>query len=196
MNNSFDKIITKIAKISPDIATCIDTGTHSINRREILDKKTTCLIQIASLATLGSCHKALKRSINEAIDADCSSDEILETMLQISFSCGLARSIDAIFEAKSVLEDRGLFKKKSKDKSDKNDDHDENMKSQSEQESDDEETDTHAAENVVLDSDSEDKEKSDEKSDHESEIDAKSELDKKSDNNVEKESKHKFNKSF
>ncbi|PTB31073.1 carboxymuconolactone decarboxylase family protein [Photobacterium phosphoreum] len=192
MNNSFDKIITKIAKISPDIATCIDTGTHSINRREILDKKTTCLIQIASLATLGSCHKALKRSINEAIDADCSSDEILETMLQISFSCGLARSIDAIFEAKSVLEDRGLLKKKSKDKSDKNDDRDEKMKSELDQASDDDDTDSH--EDVDLDIDNEEKDESDENVDHESEIDAVSELNKNPDNNVDKEYKHKSNK--
>lgn len=186
MNNSFDKIITKIAKISPDIATCIDTGTHSINRREILDTKTTCLIKVASLATLGSCHKALKRSIHEAIDADCSSDEILETMLQISFSCGLARSIDAIFEAKSVLEDRGLLKNKSKDKSDKNDDHDEKMKSELEQSSDDEE-ESDSDEDVNLDADNEDKDESDEKVDHESDIDAVSELN----NNADKEYKHK-----
>lgn len=178
MANNFDKIITKIAKISPDIATCIDTCTHSINRREILDKKTTCLINIASLTTLGSCHKVLKRSINEAIDADCSCDEILETMLQISFSCGLSRSIDAIFEAKSVFEDRGLLKKKSKDKSDK-DDHETELKYQSENESDDDDESK-----CDSDDDGEDKDSSDENDNQESDIDT--ELSKKNENKVEK----------
>ncbi|SMY16478.1 hypothetical protein [Photobacterium aquimaris] len=41
-------------------------------------------------------------SINEVIDVDCSRDEILETIFSISFSCGFARSIDAIFETKLV----------------------------------------------------------------------------------------------
>ncbi|PSW62959.1 hypothetical protein C0W54_05460 [Photobacterium kishitanii] len=181
MSNSFDKIIAKIAKISPDIATCIDTSTHSIKRREILDKKTTCLINIASLTTLGSCHKALKRSINEAIDADCSCDEILETMLQISFSCGLSRSIDAIFEAKSVFEDRGLLKKKSKDKSEKDDEYETELKYQSENESDDEESKCDS-------DDGEDKDSSDEKDAQKLEIECES--NKKNDNKVEKNTRN------
>lgn len=196
MDNNFDKIITKLAKISPDIATCIDTSTHSINRREVLDRKTACLVKIASLATLGSCHKMLKRSIHDAIDADCSCDEILETMLQISFSCGLSRSIDAIFEAKSVFEDRGLLKKKSKDKSDKDDDHETDTKHQSEQESDDDDSDCNSDEDTDLDADIDDKQKLDEDVDHESDTDVKGELNKQSDIKVEKEYKHKSNKSF
>lgn len=108
-----ERILDLLKDISPDMAKyVIEFPYGDIYSREGLNIKTRELITIASLTTLGYAKDQLKAHINNALNADCTKDEIVEVIMQMSIYAGFPAALNGLFIAKEVFEARGLLAKK------------------------------------------------------------------------------------
>lgn len=103
---SADDFIAPFADVAPGFAEMIlETEFGNAYQRSGLDLKTRELIIVATCAMLGATGiDAVKMHIRAAIRAGASRAEVIEALVQISFSAGLPTSIGAIQAAKSVFE--------------------------------------------------------------------------------------------
>ena len=75
--------IEEVRKASPDLSEYfVEFGFGEIYSREVLDSKTKALIAISSLVGIGHCQSHLKILILGALRAECSKEEIIETIIQ------------------------------------------------------------------------------------------------------------------
>ena len=101
--------------ISPDMAKLvIEFPYGDIYSRPQLDLRTRELVTIAALTTLGFAHKELHAHINNALNAGCSKEEIIEVMIQMSVYAGFPAALNGLFVAKEVFLENGLLKNKKK----------------------------------------------------------------------------------
>lgn len=106
-----ERILNLLKDISPDMAKfVVEYPYGDIWSRPGLDVKTRELITIASLTTLGFPKDQLKAHINNALNAGCTKDEIVEVMIQMSIYAGFPAALNALFVAKEVFNDKGLIK--------------------------------------------------------------------------------------
>ena len=112
INSDAGKRILELLKdISPDMARyVIEFPYGDIWSRPGLDLKTRELITIASLTTLGYPQEQLKAHINNALNAGCTKDEIIEVIMQMAIYAGFPAALSGLFTAKAVFEKRGLLK--------------------------------------------------------------------------------------
>ncbi len=107
-----EKILELLNDISPDMARfVIEFPYGDIYSRKTLDIKTRELLTIASLTTLGFAKDQLKAHVNNALNAGCTKDEIVEVIMQMSIYAGFPAALNGLFAAKEVFEQKGLLKK-------------------------------------------------------------------------------------
>lgn len=108
-----ERILKMLEDVSPDMAKLVFEFSYGdIWSRDGLDIKTRELITIASLTTLGFPKDQLKAHLYNALNAGCTKEEIVEVIMQMSVYAGFPASLNALFVAKDVFEDRGILKEK------------------------------------------------------------------------------------
>ena len=104
-----ERILKMLEGISPDMARfVIEFPYGDIWSRKALDLKTRELITIASLTTLGFPKDQLKAHLHNALNTGCTKEEIVEAIMQMCVYAGFPASLNALFVAKEVFEDRGV----------------------------------------------------------------------------------------
>ena len=111
INGQSGKRILKLLEgISPDMARfIIEYPYGDIYSRPGLNIKTRELITIGSLTTLGYAKDQLKAHIHNALNAGCSKNEILETIIQMSVYAGFPAALNGLFVAEEVFREKGLL---------------------------------------------------------------------------------------
>jgi len=106
-----ERILNLLKDISPDMAKLvIEFPYGDIYSRPGLDIKTRELITIASLTTLGHARDQLKAHVNNALNAGCTKEEIIEVIMQMSIYAGFPACLNGLFATKEVLEEKGILK--------------------------------------------------------------------------------------
>jgi 4-carboxymuconolactone decarboxylase len=101
------KVIETIKEISPDFAQYLmEFVFGDIYSRSGLDLKTKEIITLASMATMGTAPLQVKVHVNTALNVGCTEKEIIEILLQIIPSAGMALSMNALLIAKEVFNER------------------------------------------------------------------------------------------
>jgi len=99
------RILRMLEDISPDMARyVIEYPYGDIWSRPGLDVKTRELITIASLTTQGFPQAQLKAHIHNALNAGCTREEIVETIMQMSVYAGFPAALSGLFSAKDVFD--------------------------------------------------------------------------------------------
>lgn len=97
--------LKELSAISPDMARfVIEFPYGDIYSRPALNLKIRELVTIASLTTLGFADHELKAHINNALNAGCSQQEIIEVIMQMSVYAGFPASLNAMFIAGEIFE--------------------------------------------------------------------------------------------
>jgi len=105
-----ERILKLLEEISPDMARfVIEYPYGDIYSRQGLDIKIRELITIASLTTLGYAKDQLRAHIHNALNANCSKEEITEVLLQMSVYAGFPAALTAMMVAKDVFKEKGLI---------------------------------------------------------------------------------------
>ena len=101
------RIMRMLKDISPDMARfVIEFPYGDIYSRPGLDLKTRELITIASLVTLGFASIELKAHIRNALNAGCTQEEIVETIMQMCVYAGFPAALNALFIAGEVFKNK------------------------------------------------------------------------------------------
>jgi 4-carboxymuconolactone decarboxylase len=103
---SGQRIMKMLEDIAPDMARfVIEFPYGDIYSRPGLDLKTRELITIASLTTQGFALKELKAHIHNALNAGCTKEEIVETIMQMAVYAGFPAALNGLFLAQEVFEE-------------------------------------------------------------------------------------------
>jgi 4-carboxymuconolactone decarboxylase len=98
------RIMKLLNDISPDMARfVIEFPYGDIYSRPGLDLKTRELLTIASLTTLSTAPAQLKAHVRNAINAGCTKEEIVETIMQMCVYAGFPAALNGLFEAQEVF---------------------------------------------------------------------------------------------
>lgn len=93
-----------LAATSPDLARClVEFPFGDIYTRPGLDLKTREMLTVAALTVLGYPQAELKDHIRGALNVGCTSDEILEIVLQMAVYAGFPAALEAVKTAASVF---------------------------------------------------------------------------------------------
>ena len=100
------RIMKLLEEICPDMARyIIEFPYGDIYSRPGLDLKTRELVTIASLTTLGFPKSQLKAHVNNALNAGCTKEEIVEVILQMAVYAGFPAALTGLFTAQEVFEE-------------------------------------------------------------------------------------------
>jgi 4-carboxymuconolactone decarboxylase len=100
-------VIAMMDAISPEFTQyLVEFVFGDIYSRKGLDLKTKEIITLASMATLGTVPLQVKVHIHVAMNLGCSEQDIIEILLQLIPSCGMAVPMNALLIAKEVFEER------------------------------------------------------------------------------------------
>jgi 4-carboxymuconolactone decarboxylase len=109
------RIMKLLKDISPDMARfVIEFPYGDIYSRPGLNLKTRELLTIASLTTLGHAPGQLKAHVRNALNAGCTKEEIVETIMQMSVYAGFPAALNGLFAAQEIFEKRGAAKSQSR----------------------------------------------------------------------------------
>jgi 4-carboxymuconolactone decarboxylase len=112
------RIMKLLEGISPDMARfVIEFAYGDIYSRPGVDLKTRELLTIASLTTLGNAPKELKAHVHNALNAGCTREEIVETIMQMCVYAGFPAALNGLFVAQEVFDESSRTRKKSVKKS-------------------------------------------------------------------------------
>lgn len=101
-------IMKALRRISPDMARfIIEFPYGDIYSRPGLELKTRELLTIASLVTLGFPERELKAHIANALNAGCSKEQIVETIMQMCVYAGFPAALHGLFIAQEVFDAGG-----------------------------------------------------------------------------------------
>jgi len=99
-------LMKRLEEISPDMARLvIEFPYGDIYSRPGLDLKTRELLTIASLTTQGYALKELKAHIHNALNAGCTQEQVVETIMQMSVYAGFPAALNGLFVAGEVFEE-------------------------------------------------------------------------------------------
>ncbi|WP_413161997.1 carboxymuconolactone decarboxylase family protein [Capilliphycus salinus ALCB114379] len=105
--NEGQQVIDSLGDISPDIAKWIvEFAYGDVISRPGLDLKSRQIATIAALTALGNAQPQLKVHINGALNVGCTREQIIETILQMSVYAGFPASLNGIFAAQEVFQER------------------------------------------------------------------------------------------
>lgn len=109
-SHAAERINGLLSDICPDMARLvIEFPYGDIYSRPGLDIKTRELLTIASLTTLGYAKDQLKAHIDNALNVGCTKEEIVETIMQMSVYAGFPASLNGLFAAKEIFEEKGMI---------------------------------------------------------------------------------------
>ena len=96
--------------ICPDMARMVVEFPYGdIYSRPGLNIQTRELITIASLTTLGYAKDQLKAHVDNALNAGCTKEEIVEVIMQMAVYAGFPACLNGLFAAKEVFAQKGLL---------------------------------------------------------------------------------------
>ena len=99
-----ESVLQGLAAASPDLARClVEFPFGDIYPRPGLDLKTREMLTVAALTVLGYPQAELKDHIRGAMNVGCTSDEILEIILQMAVYAGFPAALEAVKTAASVF---------------------------------------------------------------------------------------------
>ena len=98
-----------LTDIAPDLGRWItDFAYGDVVSRPGLDLRTRELATVAALTALGNAQPQLKSHIGGALNAGCTSQEVLEVIMQMAVYAGFPASLNGISAAREVFASRGL----------------------------------------------------------------------------------------
>ena len=99
-----DSALQSLEAASPDLARClVEFPFADVYTRPGLDLKTREMLTVAALTVLGYPQAELKDHIRGALNVGCTSDQILEIILQMAVYAGFPAALEAVKTATSVL---------------------------------------------------------------------------------------------
>ncbi len=102
--DSEERLKKLLKDIAPDMLRFIVEFPYGdIYSRPGLGMKTRELLTIASLVTSGNSPQQLKVHIKNALNAGCTKEEIVETIMQMAVYAGFPSALNGLFAAKEVL---------------------------------------------------------------------------------------------
>lgn len=111
-SRSGERVLESLKDICPDMARMvIEFAYGDIWSRSGLDLRTRELITIASLVTQGFAKEQLNAHLHNALNAGCTPEEIVETIMQMSVYAGFPAALGGFEVAKDVFQEKGLIKK-------------------------------------------------------------------------------------
>ena len=109
-DHAVGRINDLLGDICPDMAKLvIEFPYGDIYSRPGLDMKSRELITIASLTTLGYAKDQLKAHVDNALNVGCTTEEIVEVIMQMAIYAGFPAALNGLFAAKEVFEKKGLI---------------------------------------------------------------------------------------
>lgn len=104
-----EKVIESLKSIAPDLAKyTIEYPFGDIYSRDGLDLKSREIATVAALTAMGNAAPQLKVHINAALNVGCSTEEIIEIIIQMTVYAGFPAALNAASCAKDVFAERGL----------------------------------------------------------------------------------------
>ena len=109
-DNAVGRINDLLGDICPDMAKLvIEFPYGDIYSRPGLDMKSRELITIASLTTLGYAKDQLKAHVDNALNVGCTTEEIVEVIMQMAIYAGFPAALNGLFAAKEIFAKKGLI---------------------------------------------------------------------------------------
>ena len=110
-----EQVIERLKDIAPDLARyVIEFPFGDVYNRPGLDLKSREIATVAALTTLGNAISQLKVHINGALNVGVSRQEIIEIIIQMAVYAGFPASLNAMYAAKEVFEERDERDRKEK----------------------------------------------------------------------------------
>lgn len=104
------KVIDSLADIAPELGyQVVAHAFGDIYARPDLQPRDRQLVTLGVLTALGGCEAQLDVHINASLNVGLSPDEIVEALLHASVYAGFPRALNAVFVAKRVFAERGVF---------------------------------------------------------------------------------------
>ena len=104
------KVIDSLADIAPELGyQVVAHAFGDIYARPDLQPRDRQLVTLGVLTALGGCEAQLDVHINASLNVVLSPDEIVEALLHASVYAGFPRALNAVFVAKRVFAERGVF---------------------------------------------------------------------------------------
>ena len=111
-----ENVLKSLEEIAPDLVKyIIEFPFGDIYSRNGTSLKQKEIAVVAALTALGNANPQLKVHINGALNVDCSVEELVEVMLQISAYSGFPSAINGINVLNEVIKDRKINFKPIKD---------------------------------------------------------------------------------
>jgi 4-carboxymuconolactone decarboxylase len=102
-----ESVLDNLREVCPEMADhIIAFAFGDIYTRSGLDLKQRALVTIACLTTLGHGLPQLKVHIHGALNAGCSREEIIETILHTALYAGFPAAMNAMFTARDAFQER------------------------------------------------------------------------------------------
>lgn len=104
-----ERVVEALKDISPEFADLlIEFPFGDIYSRPGLDLKSREIATVAALTALGNARPQLKVHVNAALNVGCSAQEIIEVMMQMAVYAGFPASLNGLFAAKEVFDERDI----------------------------------------------------------------------------------------
>jgi 4-carboxymuconolactone decarboxylase len=105
------KTLRSLEETAPDLARYIvEFAFGDIFSRPGLDVKSREMITVAALTAMGNAPAQLRAHIHGALNAGCTRQEIIETILQMALYAGFPAAINGVQAAKEVFAERAARK--------------------------------------------------------------------------------------
>jgi 4-carboxymuconolactone decarboxylase len=105
------KTLRSLEETAPDLARYIvEFAFGDIFSRPGLDVKSREMITVAALTAMGNAPAQLRAHIHGALNAGCTREEIIETILQMALYAGFPAAINGVQAAKEVFAERAARK--------------------------------------------------------------------------------------
>jgi len=102
-----ESALKDLAATSPDLARCLaEFPFGDIYPRPVLDLKTREMLTVAALTVLGYAQAELKDHIRGALNVGCTSNEIMEIILQMAVYAGFPAALEGVKTAASVFREK------------------------------------------------------------------------------------------
>lgn len=103
-----ERVVESLKDIAPDFARLlIEFPFGDIYSRPGLDLKSREIAVIAALTALGNAAPQLKVHIHGALNVGCTTQEVVEVIMQMAVYAGFPSALNGLFAAKEVFAERG-----------------------------------------------------------------------------------------
>lgn len=105
-----ESALHSLEAVSPDLARClVEFPFADVYTRPGIDLRTREMLTIAALTVLGFPQAELKDHIRGALNVGCTSNQVLEIILQMAVYAGFPAALEAVRSAASVFAEHQAF---------------------------------------------------------------------------------------